>query len=214
MDRKSLKANEKSCTAAIRKTAEPQTVKELRAFLGVCNYNRNWVEYYTEIAQPLNDLLKGQPDFKAKIKMEDEPQKTFEELKQHLCEAPALGLPNVHRPFTLFVNKNHRFMTSVLVQEHGGLWRAVGHYSSKLDTTALGLGPCLRAVQAVYLAIQLVNNLVLDQQLCIRCPHSVTALLAERKAPCVSDSRWGSGKPCWNLRTFHSRKHQSPTSPQ
>ena len=83
-------------------------------------------------------------------------------------------------------------MTSVLVQEHGGLWRAVGHYSSKLDTTALGLGPCLRAVQAVYLAIQLVNNLVLDQQLCIRCPHSVTALLAGRKAPCVSDSRWGN----------------------
>ena len=92
-------------TAVIRKTAEPQTVKELRAFLGVCNYNRNWVEYYTEIAQPLNDLLKGQPDFKAKIKMEDEPQKTFEELKQHLCEAPVLGLPNVHRPFTLFVKQ-------------------------------------------------------------------------------------------------------------
>ena len=150
------------------------------------------MEYYTEIAQPLNDLLKGQPDFKAKIKMEDESQKTFEELKQHLCEAPALGLPNVHRPFTLFVNKNHRFMTSVLVQEHGGLWRAVGYYSSKLDTTALSFGPCLRAVQAVFLAIQLVNNLVLDQQLCIRCPHSVTALLAGRKAPCVSDSRWGN----------------------
>jgi hypothetical protein len=36
-------------TAAIRKTPEPRTVKELRAFLEVCNYNRNWVENYTEI---------------------------------------------------------------------------------------------------------------------------------------------------------------------
>ena len=179
-------------TAAIRKTPEPRTVKELRAFLGVCNYNRNWVENYTEIAQPLNDLLKGRPDSRDKIKMEDESRKAFEELKQHLCEAPALGLPNVHRPFTLFVNEYNGFVTSVLAQEHGGLLRAVGYYSTKLDTTALGFGPCLRAVQAVYLAIQLVNNLVLDQQLSIRCPHSVNALLAGRKVPCVSDSRWGN----------------------
>ena len=121
--------------------------------------------------------------------MEDEPQKAFEELKQHLCEAPALGLPNIHRPLTLFGNKNHRFMTSVLEQEHGGLWRTVGYYSSELDTTAFDFGSWLRAVQAVNLAIQLVNNLV-DQQLCIRCPHSVTTLLAGRKAPCVSDSCW------------------------
>ena len=154
--------------------------------------NRNWVDNYTETAQPLNDMLKGKPDSRDKISLEAEARQAFEDLKNSLCEAPALGLPNVQRPFTLFVNECRGFMTSALTQEHGGLWRPVGYYSAKLDTTALGFGPCLRAVQAVYLANQLVTNLVLDQKITIRCPHSVNALLAGRKVPCVSDSRWGN----------------------
>ena len=154
--------------------------------------NRNWVDNYTETAQPLNDMLKGKPDSRDKISLGTEARQAFEDLKNCLCEAPALGLPNVQRPFTLFVNECRGFMTSALTQEHGGLWRPVGYYSAKLDTTALGFGPCLRAVQAVYLANQLVTNLVLDQKITIRCPHSVNALLAGRKVPCVSDSRWGN----------------------
>ena len=153
--------------------------------------NRNWVDNYTETAQPLNDMLKGKPDSRDKISLGAEARQAFEDLKNCLCEAPALGLPNVQRPFTLFVNEFRGFMTSALTQEHGGLWRPVGYYSAKLDTTALGFGPCLRAVQAVYLANQLVTNLVLDQKITIRCPHSVNALLAGRKVPCVSDSRLG-----------------------
>ncbi|XP_076118486.1 retrovirus-related Pol polyprotein from transposon 412 [Alosa pseudoharengus] len=179
-------------TAAIRRTPDPKTVKELRSFLGLCNYNRSWVECYTEIAQPLNDLLKGRPDSKEQIQFGEEQRKAFEDLKKALCEAPALGIPNVRRPFTLYVNENRGYLTSILSQEHGGLMRPVGYYSAKLDTTALGFGPCLRAIQAVYLAIQLVNNIVLDQQLFVKCPHSVNTLMAGRKVPCVSDSRWGN----------------------
>lgn len=83
-------------------------------------------------------------------------------------------------------------MTAVLTQEHGGLQRPVGYYSTKLDNVALGFGSCLRAVQAVFQAIQAVSSLVVDQQLIIKCPHSVHTLLAKRRATQVSASRWGN----------------------
>ena len=41
-----------SHTAAIQAAKEPTTVKELRSFLVLCNYNRCWVDSFAEIAQP------------------------------------------------------------------------------------------------------------------------------------------------------------------
>ncbi|KAL2096794.1 hypothetical protein ACEWY4_006008 [Coilia grayii] len=182
------------CTTAIRKTPEPSSVKHLCSFLGLCNYNRAWVESKAEIAEPLTDLLKGSPESKAAIRLTEQQRQTFEDLKKALCEAPALGIPNIDRPFVLYVNEREGLMTAVLTQEHGGLQRPVGYYSSKLDTTALGFGPCLRAVQAIFLAIQAVASLVLDQQLTVRCPHTVNTLMSMKKIANVSDSLWGNWK--------------------
>ncbi|KAL2102595.1 hypothetical protein ACEWY4_001763 [Coilia grayii] len=96
------------------------------------------------------------------------------------------------RPFVLYDSELEGFMTAVLMQEHGGHQRPVGYYSLKLDTTALGFGPCLRAVQAVFLAIQAIASLALDQQLTVRCPHAGNTLMSMKKVAKVSDSRWGN----------------------
>ena len=78
MDRKSHKANEKSRTTGKRQN--PEQSKNYEHSWEYATTDRNWVENYSEVAQPLNDLLKGRPDSKVKIKMEDEPRKAFEEL--------------------------------------------------------------------------------------------------------------------------------------
>lgn len=56
-------------------------------------------------------------------------------------------------PFTLHVNEKDGYMTAVLTHEHGVLQRPVGYYCAKLDNVALGFGACLRAIQAIFLAI-------------------------------------------------------------
>lgn len=179
-------------TKAIKETPEPTTVQELRKFLGLCNYNRSWVDSYTEIAQPLYDLLKGNPHSKENITLTEEACTAFQKLKNALSEAPAIGIPDTGRPFTMFVNEKDGYMTAMLTQEHGGEQRPVGYYSAKLDNVALGFGPCLRAVQAVYLAVGLVSSLTLDQKLIVKCPHTVHALLTMHRASQVTASRWGN----------------------
>lgn len=187
-------------TTVIRGAQEPTTVRELRSFLGLCNFNRAWVESYSEIAQPLNDL-KDQRDSRVSITMEPRQREAFTSLKRALCEASALGIPNTEMPFTLYVRE-------VLSQEHGGLQRPVGYYSAKLDNVALGFGSCLEKLLGLPSAIQAVSSLVLDQQLVIKCPHSVHTLLVMRRATQVSASRKLAGYQ--RLQTSLFRRLPSP----
>ncbi|KAF0037917.1 hypothetical protein F2P81_010791 [Scophthalmus maximus] len=48
---------------AIRNIKAPICVSELRSFLDVCNYSRQFVEEYAEIARPLTELLRKDKPF-------------------------------------------------------------------------------------------------------------------------------------------------------
>lgn len=41
----------------------PTTIRELQAFLGLCNYYRRFVPAFAELASPLTDLLKKSSEF-------------------------------------------------------------------------------------------------------------------------------------------------------
>jgi len=44
--------------AGIANCPTPTTVKEVRSFLGFCNFYRAFIPTFSHIAQPLNDLTK------------------------------------------------------------------------------------------------------------------------------------------------------------
>ncbi len=59
-------------------------------------------------------------------------------------------------------------------------------------TVAQGMGPCLRAVQAVHLALQASSGMVLGQTVNVKCPHTVSALMNQVKVTSVTSSHWGN----------------------
>ncbi len=54
------------------------------------------------------------------------------------------------------------------------------------------MGPCLRAVQVVHLALQASSGMVLGQTVNVKCPHAVSALMNQAKVTSVTSSRWGN----------------------
>ncbi|XP_067892312.1 retrovirus-related Pol polyprotein from transposon opus isoform X2 [Heterodontus francisci] len=152
-------------TAAIRAAKQPTTIQELRSFLGLCNFNRNWIDSYTQLAQPLTDFLKGKQASKVSVTLTKEEKEAFENLKRALCSVPALGIPDNGKPYTLLGHEKEGYMTAILTQEHGDKQRPIGYYSKKLDTVALGWGSCLRAMEATCQAVMATAGLVLDQKL-------------------------------------------------
>jgi len=62
----------------------PKTVRDVRKFLGLTNYYRQFVKDFAKIAQPLNNLTRK----KEKWKWESEQQEAFEQLKKVFTSRP------------------------------------------------------------------------------------------------------------------------------
>lgn len=80
---------------AIQDIMAPVNVSKLRSFLGVCNYSRQFIADYTEIARPLTELLGKDKPF-----LWGEPQEqAFRQMKAELCSAPCLAYPEKDKEF-------------------------------------------------------------------------------------------------------------------
>lgn len=81
--------------AAIERLLPPQTRTEVRAFLGLTGYYREFVHRYSHIARPLSRLLEEDRPWE----WGREQEAAFQRLKNVLTTAPILANPDPHRPF-------------------------------------------------------------------------------------------------------------------
>ena len=69
---------------------QPQTVRQVREFLGSAEFCRLWIPGFAEMARPLYEATRHQQNFEWTEAM----NKALNDLKQALLSAPALGLPD------------------------------------------------------------------------------------------------------------------------
>jgi len=67
----------------------PENVKQMQNFLGFCNYYRNFIKNFSEIAKPLLKMTSK----KEKFEWDDERRTAFEKLKGMLTSPPVLAYP-------------------------------------------------------------------------------------------------------------------------
>ncbi len=125
-----------------------------------------------------------------KLTWTSEAEKAFEILKILLQTSPTLGLPYPERNFVQTVDEKNGFVTSVLLQDHGGKLRPVAYFSSKLDPVAAGLPKCLRAVASAEKAILASRGIVGYSDVTLLVPHAVSMILLEQRTSHLSTARW------------------------
>ena len=81
----------------IRDWPPPTTVKQTRGFLGFGNFYRHFIRSFSNLAKPLNDLLKKDQKFE----WTDDCQRAFDNLKKHFTEEPVLMMPDQTKPFQI-----------------------------------------------------------------------------------------------------------------
>ena len=87
-------------------------MSSLRAALGLFSYYRKFVNRFSTIAFPLNRPLKKE----ALWEWSDIQQHAFAGLKEQLCSAHVLQLPNSYKPFILTTDWSQRGMGAMLSQ--------------------------------------------------------------------------------------------------
>jgi hypothetical protein len=81
----------------IRDWPVPTMLKQTRSFLGFGNFYQKFIFYYSELAQPLNNLTKKDKKFE----WTDNCQKAFNTMKKRFMEEPVLLMPNQSKPFQI-----------------------------------------------------------------------------------------------------------------
>jgi transposase InsO family protein len=117
---------DKDKTDTLRTWPIPRDVKQVRRFLGFTGYFRRFVSNYSDIARPLNDLMKGQPTKRNPSKDLVTPiflwtvqcQEAFEKLIDLLCTAPILAYADYKRPFEIHTDASGTGLGAALYQIH------------------------------------------------------------------------------------------------
>lgn len=152
---------------------------------GDCRVLPLWIPGFAEMAAPLYPLTKQGVPFE----WTDKQQKAFENIKRALLSSPALSLPDITKPFELFVDEKQGYAKGVLTQRLGPWKRPVAYLSKKLDPVASGWPPCLRMVAAIAVLIKDAGKLTLGQPLTILVPHAVEALVRQPLNRWLSNAR-------------------------
>ena len=88
---------------AICALPSPTTKRQLRGFLGMAGFCCIWIPTYGLIEKSLYEALKGGE--RIPLQWNENHRQAFETLKTELNRLPALGLPNLDKPFTLYVRE-------------------------------------------------------------------------------------------------------------
>ncbi|KAJ1218345.1 hypothetical protein NDU88_005925 [Pleurodeles waltl] len=153
-------------------------------------YCCQWIPNFSIISKPLIKLTgKEIKDEPYTIALSKEELESFRELRECMCGAPALGMPDYTKPFLLFCHERDACSLSVLTQVHGGANRPVAYFSATLDPVAAALTGCLRAVAAVGQSLTQCEGIVMGYPLTVMVPHSVEILLTRTKTQHMTNAR-------------------------
>ena len=192
-------------TDKVRNFPIPTSQKELKSFLGLCNYYRRFVKGFAKIASPLNFLLKGNKKGKFKSgDWTDECQRAFQNLKDALISPPILGFPDMNKKFILSTDASGTAIGYILGQlndqnqeyviAYGG--RALSKDERKWSVTDQ---ECLAVIEG----IKAYEHYLTSREFTVHTDHKALSYLLGLKDPSGRLGRWVVFLQKFNMNIVH-----------
>ena len=109
-----------------------KTVRDVRKFLGLANYYRQFVKDFAKMARPLNNLTKKEE----KWRWGEEQQEAFKQLKTVFMSRPLLVAPDLNKEFRVEADASNFTTEGVLsIKYKDNKWRPVVYISKSLNET-------------------------------------------------------------------------------
>lgn len=175
---------------AIMDYALPRNVKELRSFLGICNYYRAFIPHYSHIASPLNALT----GHDVKFKLNSEATAAIGKLKDAFENGPVLTKPDNSKRFYLQTDASDFALGAVLHQlnDEKGCLQPIAFFSRKFAPRELNYTVYEKELLAIINALNHWRYLLIDvvEPTIIHCDHRNLGFFKEVQYLNRRQARW------------------------
>ena len=140
-------ATDPSKIQAVKEWPVPESVSQVKSFLGFVGYYRRFIKGFSKIARPLYALTKGLESQSKRIVQRamviwgEEEQRAFDQLKQACITAPISGYPDYELPFILHTDSSTEGLGAVLYQKQQGGTKVIAYASRALSKSETNYAP-------------------------------------------------------------------------
>jgi len=171
---------------AVTEWPVPNSVKEVRSFLGLAGYYRRFVKDYAEIAAPLHALTKKDQKFM----WTQETQEAFELLRNALTSPPVLAMPRDVGEIILDTDACDQSIGAVLSQIQDGVERVIAYASRGLDKREINYCVTRKELLAVVYSLKYFKQYLLGRPFRIRTDHAPLTWFRRTPEPVGQQARW------------------------
>ncbi len=195
--------------SAINDMPAPTNLKQVRSFLGSCNYYRSHVPGFANIASPLVALTRKNVPFN----FGPEQMEAFNELKRQLMSPRVMAHPTVGREYEIFVDASNKALGGILAQRDDEGRLKVIHYMSKmLSGPQTRYSTIEKEALAVLVALKTFRPYVFGEKILLRSDHKPLAALFKKN---IQNSRvlaWQIAIADYDVRVAYIKGKENVTA--
>ncbi|GJS00610.1 putative reverse transcriptase domain-containing protein [Tanacetum coccineum] len=167
---------------SVKNWKTPESPTEIRSFLGLAGYYRRFIENFSKIAKPLTLLTQKN---KAYV-WGDKQDEAFQFLKEKLCNAPVLALPNGPDDFVVYCDASKQGFGSVLMQ-----WgKAIAYASRQLKKHEKNYTTHDLELGALVFALKIWRHYLYGMKSVIYTNHQSLQYIFDQKDLNMRQRRW------------------------
>lgn len=172
---------------SIRKFPRPTKIKQLRAFLGLCNFYKRFCKQYSDHTAGLRHLLrKGN-----KWTWGDSEERCFENLKNQFINSVVLIHPDLRKEFFLDTDSSYFAIAAVLYQKDDqDEIGVIAFISRSLQGAELNYTTTEKELLAIVYALQRCRVYLLGNRVNIRTDHKALTFLKQCRFTNDRMTRW------------------------
>ena len=173
-------------TQCIIEWPQPQNIKEVRQFTGLCAYYRRYVKNFSQIARPLHKLTEKERPFL----WTEECTKAFNDLKRALTSSPILAYPIPGVEYILDTDASAEALGSVLSQVQDGHERVICYYSRNFNKPERNYCVTRKELLAIVDSVKHFHQYLYGSKCTVRTDHESLAWLMRFSNPESQLARW------------------------
>ncbi|GJX54871.1 reverse transcriptase domain-containing protein [Tanacetum coccineum] len=167
---------------AVKNWTSPTTPTEVRQFLGLAGYYRRFIKDFSKIAKSLTELTQKNKKY---IWGEDQ-ESAFQLLKQKLCEAPILALPEGNDDFVVYCDASHQGLGAVLMQRE----KVIAYASRQLKPNEENYTTHDLELGAVVFALKIWRHYLYGTKCTVFTDHKSLQHILDQKELNMRQRRW------------------------